>query len=370
MNVKRILPRAEVETSPTAHHGALDYTELEILGISPEELLDFSVNSNPFGTSPGVREAIQSVPLERYPDRDTVALRRMLSRQFDMNPNRFVVGNGTSELIQMLSFAYLERGEQVLILAPTFGEYQRSANLMGARVRELSAEAAEDFQVNEARVRQELEMRAPKVLFVCNPNNPTGKLLPAARIAGWARDFPKTLFIVDEAYMAFAQTDESVISRREENLLVLRSMTKDYALAGLRLGYAVGSEAVIEALGRVRPAWNVNALAQAAGLAALQDVAWFEDSMRKLAEARRIFWQDLIDLGAALVPSSTHYFLMKVGNGSACRSALLKERIQVRDCFSFDLPAYIRIATKQPEENSRLVAILKDMQQKRGALLF
>jgi histidinol-phosphate aminotransferase len=370
MHDSAITPRAEIKASPAAHHGALDYTELEILGICPEELLDFSVNSNPFGTSPRVLEAMQAVPVDRYPDRDAVMLRRMLSRRYAMDPNRILVGNGTSELIQLISFAYLSKGDIVLILAPTFGEYQRSAGLMGAQVREIFSGAEQDFQVDEASLRRELQQHPPKIVFLCNPNNPTGTLLPADLIAGWAREFPRTLFVVDEAYMAFADRDETLITCREDNLLVLRSMTKDYALAGLRLGYTVGSEAVIEAVGRVRPAWNVNALAQAAGAAALQDEGYLQETLKKLTDARDQFRQELENLGAKLAPSAAHYFLVKVGNGAACRSELLKEYIQVRDCHSFDLPAYIRIATKQPQENSRLVAALQMLEQKRGSLIF
>jgi histidinol-phosphate aminotransferase len=365
-----IRPRVEITKTSAAHHGAPDYTELEILGISPDEVLDFSVNSNPYGPSPRVHEAMNGVPLDRYPDRDSVALRRMLSRRFNTHPNRILVGNGTSELIQMLCFAYLERGDRVLALAHTFGEYQRAASLMGGRYFEFQTSAEDGFQVDVTEMRVSLAGHRPKIFFLCNPNNPTGAMLPAALINDLVREFPQTLFAVDEAYMAFADTNESIVSNTAENLVVLCSVTKDYALAGLRLGYAVGSTAVIEAMSRVRPAWNVNALAQAAGIAAIGDDAYLQATMKKLRAAKLDFREQLEYVGAELVPSSVHYFLMKVGNAATCRSELLKERIQVRDCFSFDLPAYIRIATKRQEENDRLVAVLKHIHERRGELIF
>lgn len=370
MCAEKIQPRQEVLRTAAAHHGALDYTELEILGLSADDLLDFSVNSNPYGPSPMVREAIQSVSLDRYPDRDAVGLRRKLSRRFNMDPNRFVVGNGTSELIQLISFAFLDRGDRALVLAHTFGEYQRSIQMMGARLREFQTYAASGFQVEMAGLRAELETYSPKVFFLCNPNNPTGSLLEADSIEAVVKDFPQTLFVVDEAYIQFADSSQSVIDSRAENLIVLRSMTKDYGLAGLRLGYAAGSETIIKTIGRVRPAWNVNAMAQAAGIAALQDVTYLQHSLEKLKSAREEFWQDLARLGADLVPSSTHYCIIKVGNGGACRSELMRSRIQVRDCFSFDLPAYIRIATKTPKENSVMVAALRSVKEQRGELIF
>lgn len=365
-----IQPRSEIARTSAVHHGAPDYTELEILGVSPDDVLDFSVNSNPFGPSHKVWEALREVSLERYPDRDAVALRRLLSNRLNMHPNRILVGNGTSELIQMVCFAYLERGDTVMALTHTFGEYQRAASLMGARYVEFQTSAEKGFQVDVVALKEYLAAQNPKICFFCNPNNPTGAMMQAEVITALVKAFPQTLFAIDEAYMAFAEEDESVISCRAENLLVLRSVTKDYALAGLRLGYAVGDTRVIEAVQRVRPAWNVNAMAQAAGLAAIADEAYLQETMRQLRAANSEFRAQLEGLGAELVPSRVHYFLMKVGNAAACRSELLRERIQVRDCFSFDLPAYVRIATKRPEENERLIEVLEGIRERRGELVF
>jgi histidinol-phosphate aminotransferase len=365
-----IQPRSEIARTSAAHHGAPDYTELEILGISPDEVLDFSVNSNPFGPSPKVWEVLRKVHLDRYPDRDSVALRRMLSHRCNTHPNRILMGNGTSELIQMVCFAYLERGDKVMALAHTFGEYQRAASLMGARFVEFQTSPENSFQVDPSSLEKSLAEQEPKLFFICNPNNPTGTMLSAEEVMALVKAFPQTLFAIDEAYMAFAERDESVVAYRAENLLVLRSVTKDYALAGLRLGYAVGDTRVIEAVQRVRPAWNVNAMAQAAGLVAIGDETYFQDTMNKLRMAELDFRSKLAALDAELVPSRVHYFLMKVGNAAACRSELLKSRIQVRDCFSFDLPAYVRIATKRPEENERLIRVLKGISERRGELVF
>ncbi|PWH17250.1 MAG: aminotransferase class I/II, partial [Ardenticatenia bacterium] len=194
---------------------------------------------------------------------------------------------------------------------------------------------------------------------ICNPNNPTGTILPSEILRRWCLAHPDTLFVVDESYHAFAMGFQSAISLGCENLLVVRSMTKDYALAALRLGYAVGAEMVIEALRRVRPAWNVNALAQAAGLAALSDEEHLHRSLEVLLGATRVLRQEIHTLGWKPLPSAVHFFLMHVGNGAAFRSALLRYGILVRDCASFGLPAYVRIAPRRPEENVRLIAALR-----------
>jgi threonine-phosphate decarboxylase len=144
-------------------------------------------------------------------------------------------------------------------------------------------------------------------------------------------------------------------------MLVLRSMTKAYALAGLRLGYAVGSADVLEALRRARPPWSVNALAQAAGIAALQDTAHLTHCLACIAQAKDDLVAGLRALELMLIPSTTHFFLVWVGNGAACRQALLQCGILVRDCASFGLPEYIRVATRRPEENARLLTALEEL---------
>jgi histidinol-phosphate/aromatic aminotransferase/cobyric acid decarboxylase-like protein len=177
-------------------------------------------------------------------------------------------------------------------------------------------------------------------------------------IAAWAEVLPQTLFIVDEAYLPFVSGASSVLGRQMANILVLRSMTKAHGLAGVRLGYAVGHPEVIGVVARARPPWNVNALAQAAGLAVLQDQAHLSQSLVQLAQAKFSLVQRLQALDLAPVPSTTHFFLLKVAAATGLRRALLGHGILVRDCTSFGLPQYIRIATRRPEENARLVAAL------------
>jgi L-threonine-O-3-phosphate decarboxylase len=353
-----LTPRPEVIDTALAYHGALDYAELERLGLHPEDVLDFSVNSNPYGPPPAVWRALADVPLARYPDREALALRRALAERLNVPPDRIVAGNGTAELFWLVALAFLRAGDRVLILEPTFGEYRRVAGLMGARVAAWDARPELAFRVEPEEVARRLGELRHRLAFVCNPNNPTGTLLPPEAIRAWADAHPDTLFVVDEAYLAFAPEIRSALTQDVANVVVLRSMTKDYGLAGLRLGYAVGQEAVIAALRQVRPAWNVNALAQAAGVAALADEAHLRDSMAMLRQAKAELAIALAELGLSPLPSAVHFFLVHVGDGGAFRQALLKEGILVRDCASFGLPAYVRIATRRPEENARLLAAI------------
>ena len=350
-------PRPEIVATQPAYHGAFDYAELEQLTLDPDELFDFSVNSNPYGPSPQVQTALVTVPLDRYPDRESLRLRRALAEHLDIGPTRILVGNGGAELLWLVGFTFLERGARVLVIGPTFGEYSRSAALMGARIESWMAPAANCFSIEAEAVARQLPRLQPTLLFLCNPNNPTGQYLPPEMIGDWARARPHTLFVIDEAYLAFVPNACSSLTLGLDNILVVRSMTKDYALAGLRLGYVVGhNQALINALNRARPAWNVNGLAQAAGLAALADQPYLRRCLADLAPANETLRAGLDAVGLAPLPSATHFFLMEVGHGATFRQALLRQRLLVRDCASFGLPQYVRIASRRPEENVRLLA--------------
>jgi L-threonine-O-3-phosphate decarboxylase len=344
-----------------ATHGALDFAELERLGLDPNEVLDFSVNSNPYGTSPLILEALRSVPVQRYPDRESIALRRALSERLDVSPEQILVGNGTAELIQLAAFAFLQRGDHAFIVEPTFGEYERSVRLMAANVHRWRAISKNGFIPSVEKIYKRLQQRKMQVVFICNPNNPTGQVIPQEVFGEWADMFPETLFIVDEAYLAFVAEMKSAILLGRKNFLTLRSMTKDYAIAGLRLGYAVGDEAMINAMKTFCPAWNVNALAQAAGLAALQSGEYLSETLAKLRNEKDALILGLKKLGYEPVPSKTNYFLLPVGSGAQFREKLLRQGILVRNCASFGLPSYVRIATRTQEENTRLLKALQHL---------
>jgi histidinol-phosphate aminotransferase len=353
-------PRPEVMATPSAQHGALDYAELGDMRLAPDAVLDFSVNSNPFGPSPAVAAALAQVALDRYPDREALALRSALARHLGISPAQIVAGNGTAELIHLIAFAFVRPGDRVLVIGPTFGEYSRAAGLMGARVEAWMAQAGNTFAVDCDAVARTLYDTRPRLLFVCRPNNPTGTLLPLEAIRTWAEASPETLLVVDEAYLAFAEAAQSCLVLDLPNVLSLRSMTKDYALAALRLGYAAGRPQVVESLARVRPAWNVNALAQAAGLAALDDQAHVQRTLDLLRVACSALVSGLTRLGFAPVPSTVHFFLVNVGDAGSLRRKLMQKGIQVRDCASFGLPAYIRIATRRPDDNLRLLGAMRE----------
>lgn len=353
---EKITARQAILNTQPVHHGAMDYAEIDRLGLVPDDILDFSSNINPYGPASAAVEASKSTLLERYPDREALALRSALADHLSHPVEQIVVGNGSAELMWLIAFAFIRPGDLILVLGPTFAEYARCARLAGGNVKVISGLGNDIFTIDPITVEQTLRDRRPRLIFICNPNNPTGSIIVGESIGRWADDYPETLFVIDEAYLAFASDYSSVLDLRKDNILTLRSMTKDHALAGLRLGYAAGPLPLVEAVARMRPPWNVNAIAQAAGLAALKETDRLQRTLNKLKRATDELIAELCRLGLAPLPSTTHYFIVDVGCGAEFRRRLLNQfGIQVRDCASFGLSAYIRIATRRPKENARLL---------------
>src|ERR1043165_5753285 len=346
---------------PLIEHGGPDLQELSRLGVDPAAILDFSVWTNPFGPSPHVREALAQVSLEEYPDCEAHALRATLAEHHGIATKRILAGNGVSELIWLTALAFVQPQDRILVIGPTYGEYARASSLQHGIATTLHARRESRFILARPEIEAQLKRCRPRLVFLCNPNNPTGTILDPDVIISWARQYPHTLFVVDEAYQAFVPGLASLVTAQESNLLVLRSMTKDYALAGLRIGYVVGSEALIAELAGIRPPWSVNALAQAAAVAALRDQEHLAQSLAKLIDAKQALVESLMKLGLEVIPSNTHFFLLRVEDATALRLALVKQGILVRNAASFGLPDFVRVATRRPEENARLLTAMREV---------
>jgi histidinol-phosphate aminotransferase len=351
-------PKRDLGHLAEAPHGSLDYQELERRGINPDEIVDFSSNVNSFGPSPKVAEALRQVDVGRYPDRDSLLLRRAIADALGVSIDRLIAGNGSSELLHLVAQAWLQSGDRALIVGPTYGEYARVAKLCGAETIAIDGAAKFGFVPPVAEISRRLRDLHPRLCFVCNPNNPTGQFLDPGQIHDWAGQSPETLFVIDEAYLEFVPELTTAGSESRENLIVLRSLTKAHGLAGLRLGYAIASPGAIANLLRVRSPWSVNSLAQAAGIAALADHEHVRQSVAQLIAAKAQLVPRLAALGLAAVPSATPYFLLPVRDATGLRDALLDHKLLVRDCTSFGLPAHVRIMPRSEPDNDRLVEVL------------
>ena len=353
-------PRPEIADLKTCPHGGPDYSELERLGFKPEDVLDFSVSANPFGPPPGIKEALSSAVIDRYPDADSAELKRTIAKSFSMTPENIIVGSGSMELIRLIALAYLGRDDTVLIIEPTFGEYEVACHIVGSKILKHRTQEEEGFKLNVDETIDLVGCHRPKIVFLCNPNNPTGQYLAEQEIEKILSAGEDTLLALDEAYISFAENPwRSLDLVKENNIIILRSMTKDYALAGLRLGYGIACPEIIATLRKVCPPWNVNAVAQRAGVLALGDSAYLKQCQKGVREAREFLKRELAQLGLPPMSSQAHFFLVKVGDAKQFRQDLLKYGIMVRDCTSFGLPEYIRIAPRSLPECQKLINAIR-----------
>ncbi len=353
---ERPQPRACLARCRRAEHGGPDYALLTELGLRADEVIDFSANINPYGPSPRVREALAGVAIDRYPDSDSHMLATQLAARHGVCSGQVLVGNGSSELIRLLAQTYLDAGDPCLLVEPAFGEYRAAAELAGAQLHVYRAgpEAGLAPPVDDLAA---LARRArPCLTYLGNPNNPTGTYLDRPAIERLAEACTGGLLAVDQAYLPFVADPwpaEPLLALG--NVVLLHSMTKAEALAGLRLGYLLAPEEVVEALRTGQGPWSVNAAAQAAGLAALADSAYIEETLAATAQQKEALARALQGLGLRVLPSSTQFFLVEVGDAAGWKRALLRHRILVRDCSSFGLPGHLRLAARRPEECDRLL---------------
>jgi len=246
-----------------------------------------------------------------------------------------------------------------VILEPTYGEYETTCRIAGARTIRCRAKEEDSFTPKIADITRLIKKHHPGAIFICNPNNPTGKYLSRQWIETVIDAIGDSLLILDEAYIAFvAESWHSVDLMTRGNVIILRSMTKDYGLPGLRLGYAVACREIVNSLRQVCPPWNVNIIAQKIGTAVLNNGEYLEQSLGQIQEAKRFLTGELSRLGFKVVPSDANYFLVKVGSARSFRHTLLRHGIIVRDCSSFGLPEYVRIAPRTMPECEKLITAI------------
>ena len=358
------------EARAAAVHGGVEPAALIAEGIDPAEIVDFSSNQAPLGIAPEARAAASQAVLDAYPERDATALATALARRHRVVAAQVVVGNGSTELIRLIAQLALRQGDVALSAAPSFGEYRLATELARGRFvehplragpRDASA-AVTGFRYDHGAFVAALAAWFPRLCWICSPNNPTGVAVPPGHIATLVTDHPDTLFVLDEAYcdlLASPQWTQDLL--RCGNLAVLRSMTKAWGLAGLRLGYVIADERLAGPLRNAKPPWNVNACAQAAGLAALSDLAHHARVIDLLRTERDRLIGELRARGWTVEPTSAGFFLIRVGDATSARKTLLTSGCLVRDCSSFGLPEYVRVSPRHVPQNERLLEAFSAM---------
>ncbi|HNC22694.1 MAG TPA: histidinol-phosphate transaminase [Opitutaceae bacterium] len=330
------------------------------LGLDPETIIKLASNENPFGPSPRALAAAKAALEhgELYPDGGCFALRQKLAAARGLAPEQFVVGNGSNEVIELLGHALLRPGDEVVMGAPAFVVYKLVTLLFGAKAIEVPL-------VNH---RHDLDRIAAAVtprtrlVYVCSPNNPTGTANSEAEMLAFARAMPEHVVTVfDEAYAEYVEPtpDLRPLIREGRNVVCLRTFSKIYGLASLRIGYGYAAAETATLLNRVRQPFNVNAIAQAAAIAALDDHEFTAKCVRENRAGLAQLEAGFRALGREFVPSVANFILVRVGDGLKVFDALQRRGVIVRPVKSYGLPEWIRVTVGTREQNERLLAELK-----------
>ena len=334
-------------------------------GLDPAQIVKLASNENPLGMPESARLAIVAATahLGRYPDPAGFELKQALSARWSVPQNWLTLGNGSNDILELVASALLEPGSSVVYAQHAFVVYRLATQARGARHLVVPAK---DFGHDLSAMLEAID-GTTRVVFIANPNNPTGTYLPNAQLEAFLeavaqRHGTRVTVVLDEAYNEFLEPEQRVDSvglvKRYANLLVSRSFSKAYGLAGLRVGYAIAQPALTDLMNRVRQPFNVNSLAQAAAIAALQDTEFLAKSFTVNSEGKAQLQQGFAKLGLTFVPSYANFVLVKVGDAARVNLELLKRGVIVRPVAGDGLPEWLRVSIGLPHENQKFLEAL------------
>jgi len=330
------------------------------ISVAVENIIKLDANENPYGCSPRVREALSRYSqFHIYPDDGQERLRKMLSGYVGVDASRIVAGGGSNTLIDLLERLFVEQDDEVINCTPTFGIYSFSTKLCGGRLVEVPR--GEDFNIDVARIKSAVTPRT-KIIFLANPNNPTGNLTPVT-------DIEKLLelnlpLVLDEAYYEFSRETAISLVNKYENLIILRTFSKWAGLAGLRVGYGVFPKVVADFLLRIKIPYNVNVAALLAVKESLKDSAYLMTSVDKIIEERARLFSGLQDIEWLRVyPSRANYILCRVLKGEAkdLYKKLQSKGILIRYFDQAPIKDCVRISVGKPEHTDAVLKALKEL---------
>ncbi|HBT56956.1 MAG: histidinol-phosphate transaminase [Pseudomonadales bacterium] len=334
-------------------------------GLRPQDIVKLASNENPLGPSPAVREAIAAAlpELTRYPDGNGFALKQALAAKSGVNTAGITLGNGSNDILELVARAFVGPEHEVVFSDHAFAVYPIVTQAVGARAVSVPAKDwGHDLDAMAAAITP-----STRVVFIANPNNPTGTWIERDALEAFLDRVPENVIVVlDEAYTEYVETDDVPNGvdylGRYSNLLVSRTFSKAYGLAALRVGYGLSHPAIADALNRVRQPFNVNSLALAAALAALEDEAYLIESRR----INRIGMQQLEEgcaaLGLSWIPSRGNFLAIDLGREAApVFQGLLREGVIVRPVANYGMPNYLRVTIGLPVENQRFLDALKQV---------
>ena len=342
-------------------YAAVDPPELlaKQAGIPVDQIIKLNGNENPYGSSPKASEALADLPLHIYPDPLQRNIRGALAEHNGIGPEYIIAGAGADELIDLLFRLFISPGDKILDCDPTFAMYQFCARVAGAEIDLVPRD--ELFDIDIQAVRDSIDDKT-KIIFVTSPNNPTGNLATNEQVESLLET--GVMVVVDEAYFEFCDRTAAELVSEHENLAVLRTMSKWAGLAGLRIGYGIMSPKLVNHIIDIKSPYNVNAAAEAALLASLEDKEWLLENVQKIVDERERMTQLLGEVpGVKPWPSEGNFVLCEFEPGKAqgIFAALASRGIFVRDFGSERLRDCFRVAVGTPEQTDALMAALRDV---------
>ncbi len=331
------------------------------LGLDEASVIKLASNENPLGIGPRTRAAIDAALGEicRYPDGNGFELKAALAARFNVDMNAIVLGNGSNDVLELISLAFLMPGRSAVLAQHAFAVYPLATQARGARA---IVVPAKNFGHDLAAMARAVE-EDTQVLWIANPNNPTGTFAPAGEIEALLQTVPpRVLVVLDEAYNEYLPLESKYDSvkwlKRFPNLIVVRTFSKAYGLAGLRVGYGLMHPAVADILNRVRQPFNVNSLALTAARAALDDMEFVARSYATNLQGLRQLEEGVQALGLEAIPSYGNFLTVRVGKAAEVYKRLLRRGVIVRPVAGYELPEHLRVTVGTADENARFLAAL------------
>ena len=334
------------------------------LGLPAESIIKVASNENPFGPSPLAQAALQKAiaGVHLYPDGNAFYFKQKLAAKLGVETGHLVLGNGSNELIEFVGHALLGPGTNIVVSQYCFAIYPIVAKMCGADVITVPAKAyGHDLPAMLAAITPQT-----RIVFVANPNNPTGTLAPREELIRLVNEVPDhVLLVMDEAYIEFLDDPVDLVPLirlgTRKNLLLMRTFSKIYGLAGLRVGYGIGAPELVAALEKIRQPFNVNLLAQTGALAALDDAEHVRKTRQNNVSGLEFFGKELRALKLEYVPSAANFILIRTGKGRQVFNAMQQLGVITRPMDGYQLPEWIRISIGTMAENQRCLAVLKQV---------
>ncbi len=330
------------------------------MGIEEKTIVKLASNENPRGIGPRTRAAIEGAlgDLARNPDGNGFELKDALSRRYGVGMDSIVLGNGSNDVLELVAMAYLAAGSSAVYSQHSFAVYPLATQARGARGINVPARNyGHDLEAMARAVAEDT-----RVVFIANPNNPTGTFVAYDEIAEFLKSVPDCIVVLDEAYNEYLppelRVDTAKWIKRHPNLVVTRTFSKAYGLAGLRVGYALAHPAVADLMNRVRQPFNVNSIALTAAAAALDDMEFVAKSYAENRAGMKRIEEGATALGLDFIPSYGNFITIRVGKAVDVFKRLLKRGVIVRPVAGYDLPEHLRVSIGTPEENERFLTAL------------